>query len=222
MILGSKENIEINIREVYRYLGYKNELPSSEVAEKINRGIEDVYEASEFRSFKQRFPLSEGLDLLYIDDKVIRSRDLAKNLNGCDEVFLFGATIGVGTDRLIARASVNNMLSAAVYQAVGAALIEAYCDSINMEIDSMVREEGKSTRPRFSPGYGDFTLDYQEMIFELLNLTKHTGISMTESKLMIPSKSVTAIIGVKPGTDGCIKLTHDCTNCDLIDCQFRI
>ena len=203
MYLDKADNLELNKKEIYRYLGYSKIDAESIVEEKleemIDECIDDIRRVSELRSVCLRFPLctDEDGETLYIGDAEIKSKDLSKNLKGCSEVFIFGATIGIGTDRLIAKAKITNMTKAAVYQAVGAEFIEAYCNIINRNVKEKVALEGKVTAPRFSPGYGDFNINYQEKIFEMLNLTKHAGISLTDNMIMVPSKSVTAVIGVK-------------------------
>jgi hypothetical protein len=55
--------------------------------------------------------------LLQIAGMTIRSTSLSVNLQGCDSVYLMAATLGIGPDRLIARASVNRMSRAVIYQA---------------------------------------------------------------------------------------------------------
>ena len=107
-------------------------------------------------------------------------------------------TLGPGPDRLVRRASVGRMSRALIYQAAAAAMTEAWCDEINERIRSEAARDGLYTRPRFSPGYGDLPLSVQKQISGLLNMPKEIGVSLTESLLMTPSKSVTALIGVSP------------------------
>ncbi len=249
MLSKSSKDIKINNREVYRYLGYGKNTPGEDMIAIIDSCIQDVISHSELRSTKERFTLraAETEGEFYIGDLKIKSKALAKNLKGCKEVYLFGATIGVGIDRLIARAVVTDVTKAAIYQAIGAAYIEDYCDYINDEIDAIACKEGFVTRPRFSPGYGDLSLDYQSDIAGLLNLPKNVGISLSESKIMSPSKSVTAIIGLKDidelsidsmrkgnameKTLGETNMNDDANNsnhasekcrfCDKVNCQFR-
>ena len=57
--------------------------------------------------------------------------------------------------------------------------------------------KGMSLRPRFSPGYGDLPLTVQKEFMTLLDCAHLIGINLNESLLMSPSKSVTAIIGMK-------------------------
>ena len=140
-----------------------------------------------------------------------------------------GATIGVGIDRLIARAEITDIASAAIYQAIGAAYIEDYCDAINEEIKERAKEKGMITRPRFSPGYGDFGLEHQRELFSLMKLSKHVGIGLNESLVMSPSKSVTAIIGAKPeGAQDEARekqeqknQKHKCSECGMTTCPYR-
>ena len=230
MLSTTDKDIKINIKEVYRYLGYGNNLPEDNMVEIIDSCIEDVVKNSELRAAWDRFPLkgTESRGEFFIGDLKVASKDLGKNLTDCHEVFLMGATIGIGVDRLIARAMVSDVSKAAIYQAIGAAYIEDYCDYINAEIRAIACNENCKTQPRYSPGYGDLSLDYQKDIARLLNLSKNVGISLSESKIMSPSKSVTAIIGVKEmseevdsfaGDEG--TETRKCQFCQKTDCQYR-
>lgn len=259
MLSVTSEQVEIDIKEVYRYLGYGSAEPEGHIAETIRDCVREVEAVSELRSFCRDFPLSgkgnagadgsseANADMVTIGSVHIESAALARHLDSCVKVYVFGATIGIGLDRLIARASISDMTKATIYQAVGAAYIEAYCDVINDELDGIARAEGKGTRIRFSPGYGDFDIEYQADLFKLLDLTKHTGISLTEGMLMTPSKSVTAIVGVTCEGATCVGVTcggadddeqyedsqepdpaekkesprHNCEHCDLVDCRFR-
>ena len=187
--------------------------------------IRDVIEDSELRYMAGRFPVTHS-DVdggLSIGNARTTSHDLAVNLRDCTEAYLLGATVGVGVDRLIARATVTDVTKAAIYQAAGAAYIEAFCDRINDEIKAIACKEELETRPRFSPGYGDLPLEFQKDIFRLLDLSKNVGISLTESRTMSPGKSVTAIIGLKQGSSS--KNGREpgkkCGSCNMADCHFR-
>ena len=230
MLSITNKDIKINTREVYRYLGYGKNLPQEDMIKIIDSCIQDVIESSDLRYITERLPLrtSQQEGEFFIGDLKIISKDLARNLKNCHEVYLMGATIGVGVDRLIARAAVADLSKAAIYQAVGAAYIEDYCDYINAEIDAIACKENLETRPRFSPGYGDLSLDYQKDIAGILNLPKNVGISLSESKIMSPSKSVTAIIGLRERDDSKSENLKNnsvpkskCRFCDKVDCRFR-
>jgi hypothetical protein len=129
----------------------------------------------------------------------VNSKNLAKNLLGVKRAILFGATVGVEIDRLIAKYSRLSPSKALFIQALGAERIEALCDRFEEDIKKELASEGKTSRMRFSPGYGDLPLSLQKEIFAFLRPEK-IGISLGEGLLMTPTKSVTAIIGIKDGT----------------------
>ena len=81
-------------------------------------------------------------------------------------------------------------------QAIGAERIEALCDSLCEELKSSLKTEGKTSKPRFSPGYGDLPLSFQKDVFRVLEPEKRIGLTLNASLLMSPTKSVTAIIGI--------------------------
>ncbi|MBQ9334459.1 MAG: Vitamin B12 dependent methionine synthase activation subunit [Lachnospiraceae bacterium] len=126
-----------------------------------------------------------------------RSRNLAHNLEGCTAGVMFAATIGVGIDRLITRYNHSSPSKALILQALGAERVEALCDLFNAQIEEEAVAKGMSLRPRFSPGYGDLPLTVQKDFMTLLDCAHLIGINLNESLLMSPSKSVTAIIGMK-------------------------
>ena len=225
MLPKTDKDIGIDRREVYRYLGYGRNTPDAGTAGMIDACIRDVIVNAELRYVAGRFPVvkSEVEGGLRIGDAEVTSGDLARNLKDCKEAYLMGVTIGIGVDRLIARATVTDVTKAAIYQAAGAAYIEAFCDYVNEEIKAIACREDMETRPRYSPGYGDLPLDYQKDIFRLLDLSKNVGISLTESRTMSPSKSVTAIIGLrrKGAPEERRASTTKCESCEQTDCRFR-
>ena len=105
------------------------------------------------------------------------------------------------------------MSRAMALQAAAAAMIEAWCDAVNARLAEEVRGEGLRLRARFSPGYGDFPLAAQPGLFRLLGVQKRIGITLTDSLLMIPTKSVTAVIGIsgtaQAGPAGCAACGRD-------------
>ena len=111
------------------------------------------------------------------------------------------------------------MSRAVVMQAAAAAMLEDYCDRINEEIRENYEKQGYYLRPRFSPGYGDFPLDCQPALLAGLDAGKRIGITLTDSLLMAPSKSVTAVMGVASVRSDCI--IEGCESCGRADCRYR-
>ena len=143
----------------------------------------------------------------------------ASNLQGCSEVILFAATIGEGADLLARKYGRINVAKAVVMQAAAAAMIEAFCDEENEKLRTEAAEKDLYLRPRFSPGYGDFSLNHQRDFARVLEMQKTVGITLTESLLMLPSKSVTAVIGVSKQDARCV--LSGCESCRNAGCAFR-
>lgn len=214
-----------DINEVIRYLGYRGAVPDDSVRAEITECIEDLLKEVTPRFVYERFPLSvktepDAAPLLCLGDLEIRSRDLAKNLEGCRGVYIMAVTLGPGPDRLIRRASVGQMSRAVILQAAAAAMTETWCDQVNERIRQEAERDGLCTRPRYSPGYGDLPLELQKDISRILNMPKEIGVSLTKTLLMTPSKSVTALIGVsdRPGESG----GRGCGSCKAsAKCPYR-
>ena len=189
-----------DLREITRYLGYYGVTPDESMMWEIDQCINELEKVITPRFVYDRFGLLQKEEgdgsVLSFGGIETGSRDLARNLKGCTGVYIMAVTLGPGPDRLVRRASVGKMSRAIIFQAAAAAMTEAWCDEINERIRTEAAKEGFCTRPRFSPGYGDLPLSMQKQISMILNMPKEIGVSLTESYLMIPSKSVTALIGV--------------------------
>ena len=202
-------DIEISKKEVYRYLGMTGAGPDPEETDpqfdrEVDECIRVIREAAVPRCSIRRFPIrfpggdedGPAKDVLFIGPLRVESHTLARHLRGCSEAVIFAATIGIEVDRLIRRAQVSMMARAMILQAAGAAAVEAYCDRIEEDVVREAQERGFGTRTRYSPGYGDFPIEHQPKILSLLDASRKTGITLTDGYLMIPSKSVTAVIGI--------------------------
>ena len=205
--------VTIPVKEVRRYWGYYGPVTDPDADTLIAEAIARYEKESEPRSVQRTFPVSVDGDVIRIGEDVLESKALARNLKGCSEAVLFAATIGPACDRLVKRAEIRSSALAACYQAAGAAAVEAYCDELNDKITEEAKARGLFTRPRFSPGYGDLGIGNQKIWFRLLDITKNTGISLTDSYLMVPTKSVTAIIGLSDKDLPCIR--QGCESCNL-------
>ena len=166
-----------------------------------------------------RLPIIFEADTLDLTFTKTNSKGLRKNLEGCESIILFAATIGLGMDRLIAKYSRLSPAKALFFQAIGAERIESLCDLFCEEWKVRMQAEGKFLRPRFSPGYGDLPLTMQTDIFRVLDCPRKIGLTLNQSLLMTPSKSVTAIMGI--GQKEMIYKQEKCSACQKTDCVFR-
>jgi len=123
------------------------------------------------------------------------SKALSTRLAGCREVYLVCGTIGAAFDAFQRRVSVKSGADALIVQAIGAAAVEKVMDSIEDSIRAELAQ-GETLVTRYSPGYADFPLSEQRTLLGLLDAPRRAGVSLTDDMLMVPSKSVSAVIGV--------------------------
>lgn len=211
---------EKRVREAVRYLGFGKNEADERTLELIQQSFKDLEQEAGPKSICQIFDLNHTDDgRLVIGQMEIRSKSLSRNLKGCRQVVLFGATLGAGVDRLMRRISLTDMARAVILQSCAAAMLEEYCDECQKKIAAELEEEHLYLRPRFSPGYGDFDIHHQEDILRMLEAHKKIGLSMTESYMLTPTKSVTALIGFAEKETGCPK--SGCEACGKKDCIYR-
>lgn len=178
-----------NRKEILRYAGVKSELLQ------INEIVEECIKEAEGRLLYNvcytEFDISHTDRYIDLGFMKTESTALKKNLEGCTQIIVFAATVGIELDRLIVKYSRISPVKALIFQAIGAERIEALCDAFSKDVTA-----GKNAKPRFSAGYGDFPLEAQKDIFAVLDPHRKIGLTLNNSLLMSPSKSVTAIIGI--------------------------
>ena len=207
-------------KEAVRYLGYGRNAADEKTLALIEDAFAKLERTISPKSVWRIFNLEqteEGKNI--IGNMEIESNSLSRNLKGCVKAVLFGATLGAGTDRLIARVSLSDMAEAVVLQSCAAVLLEEYCDERQLAIGVELEREGLYLRPRFSPGYGDFDITYQQPLMRMLDCAKTIGLTMTDSFMMTPTKSVTALIGASPVKERCP--VAGCEACGKADCEYR-
>lgn len=219
----------INRKEIYRYMGYRGQEPDEQIKRMTEIVLEELLSVIRPRNVYRIYNCDVQKDKIYLwdmdkiqldrKDIILQSKNLADNLKACSQCVIMAATLGIEAEQLLQRYELISMTKATIVQACGAACIESYCNQLQEEIYKRVQENEMYLRPRFSPGYGDLSLETQKIIFEKLECTKRLGLTLLESLLMYPSKSVTALIGVTKDKQSChIK---KCKQCKNTECEFR-
>ena len=188
----------VNRKEIAQYLGIRGGEPDAVTAALIEDCLSELNEKITPKHVFQIHPLTLAADKAGIDFTCFQtnSKNLYRNLEGCDEVLLFAATIGQGADFIIRRYEKTKMSLAAVCQAAAAAMIEAYCNALNDAWKREYEAKGRFLKPRFSCGYGDFALEHHRDFVRVLEMEKRIGVHLNDALLMVPTKSVTAVIGI--------------------------
>lgn len=207
----------LNRKEILRYLGAGP--GDGSLNKMIDRAESSVLQAARPRWTYRRFEInadSTGVTLSHIRWE---SRDLGAHLSGCDEAFLFACTLGPEIDSLIKRSTITDLAMAPLLQACAAECVEFFADQAQKEMEEYVASRKAYLRPRYSPGYGDFSLSCQQLVFDLLDLPRKIGLTLTDDFLMIPLKSITAVIGISSDPTQCH--VGRCMTCASQNCPFR-
>ena len=187
---------EYNRAEMLRYAGVRGNAP-----EELEKLLDDcICELDGWLSYRvcfSEFPVNIKDGFADLGFLKTQSALVTRLLAGCEKVVLFAATVGLEADRLIARYGAASPSRALMIQAIAAERIESLCDAFCNEVAAEAEAAGYRARPRFSPGYGDLKIEVQRDIFAVLNCPKNIGVSLNDSLIMSPSKSVTAFVGLK-------------------------
>ena len=182
------KDLKLNINEAARRLNIEKYLTNG-VIEECDKVLREAIDCK-YCAVK--------VDVKYIEDAVniefinVQSRDLIKNLNGSQEAYVMAVTLGSGVDRLLNKLSVTSVTEHFITDALSSAYAETAADYVEKKIKG-----NNLCSRRFSPGYGDLPLSIQEKVLELINASRLLNINMNKSLLMTPTKSITAIMGIK-------------------------
>ena len=174
--------------EAVRYAGLPK---TAAVPDRLRAVFEELAPALTYKVCYAEYPILRDGDRLDLGFAVVQSADLMTNLADCDRVVLFAATVGLAPDRLAEKYRRLSPEKALYANAVGAERVEALCDAFCADLAAKY-----AVRPRFSPGYGDLPLALQTAVFHALDCPHKLGVTLTDSLLMTPTKSVTALVGI--------------------------
>ena len=206
----------LNMNEILKYLGFRGQELTEEIAAQIRRCTDEVLAAATPRLTYRHAPLEDGAVL----GVTFAGNDIPRMLEPCEEVVLFGATLGPGVERLMMRYEVVNAADSVIMDACASTAIENICNNFESDMRRTVEAEGRYLTDRFSPGYGDLPIAEQPKFFALLDMTRRIGVSLTPTTIMVPRKSVTAIMGIARTPQ--LHRPPDCEHCLMFrTCPFR-
>ncbi len=172
-----------------RYAGVRLVTPQTDLL--YTECLDELKDIFQYKVCYAEFPIVISSNEIDLGFTKINSKNLRQNLDGCDKIIIFVATVGAEIDRLINRYSRTAPAKALMLQAIGSERIESLCDLFCKETGFAL------CKPRFSPGYGDLDLNIQNDIFRVLDCKKRIGAALNDSLIISPSKSVSAIIGIQ-------------------------
>ena len=183
---------EININEILKYLGFRGQELTAEVEGQIRRCTDEVVSAAQPRLTYRQLPVVNGV----AEHLPLAGNDIPNMLKPCHEAVVFGTTLGAVVERLLMRSEVVSPADSVIMDACASTIVENICNNFESDMTEILRPKGLYLTDRFSPGYGDLPLDEQPKFFAVLDMTRQIGVSLTHTLIMVPRKSVTAIMGV--------------------------
>ncbi|PID57767.1 hypothetical protein CSB45_05950 [candidate division KSB3 bacterium] len=196
--------VEMPVKRIYSRMGFRK--LSTKLSEKDRTKIDAVL---------QEGLMTCSLSGVYVRKKIVQQDERGVTLEGCirweslrlakflanaEDVFLIGATAGQNIVDLRERyLAEENTYHAVILDAFASEMVESAVQWIHDYLARLLRKELKTvTTRRYSPGYGDFSLDNQLLFSEFLDLETTLGVRVSDRYLLLPEKSVTAVVGILP------------------------
>lgn len=208
--------------ELLRYLGYRGQPIEPPFEEMIKRCEDTAVECMTPREICQVFPivfLKNGVEVSGTS-LILTGNDIRRHLEGCDRCVLLAATIGSDIERILTLYAKTRLTEAMVLDAAATSLIETLCDAAEerFRAENGVRRCIMTTR--FSPGYGDLPITLQPVLLEILQTQKRIGLTCSVDTILMPRKSVTAVIGISRHT--VLRAQSGCGACNQREnCPYR-
>lgn len=185
-----------NITDALRYMGVPPEGHTEELIFTVSEAFRRLEGYITPRCVWGRFHIKNFDGGIEIEGAKIFSRNISRLTSRGNDCILLAATLGHETDRQITIAQNKNMLEGLALDACASVRIDSYIDDVMRGEISAGLREGERMTTRFSPGYGDLSMNVTEDIIAILSATKRIGLSVTRSLMMSPVKSVTAVAGL--------------------------
>jgi len=216
-------SIEIDKEQVCRYIGYED---GQNLSARISSLVDDYAEHAHglinpsYSYVIRDVEWARG-SIAFVEGSIIfKSRIIAKLLERCSQVAIFLVTIGKYLEETSFQlAKDGRVLQATVLDAIGSVAVEKVAGFVHAKIGEIVKTEGHVTSRRFSPGYCDWNIGQQQMLFYALT-GNAIGIRLTGECLMIPQKSISGVIGIGP-SNADVENYDPCKTCRKKDCPGR-
>lgn len=183
-------------REALHYMGWHGAALDDMLLRQMDEAESELIRVARARVITRKLGYDSAWNLLEFTAYMPGGNDIRRMLGDCHGVILMAATLGEGPDRLIRRRMIAGSGGGLVMDAVASAMIEAVCNETERKLSEQAAMDCLYLTDRFSPGYGDMPLTDGRSICEVLETGKRIGLSVSGSGIMLPQKSVTAIIGI--------------------------
>ncbi len=212
-------NLNINRAEALRYLrlpqGLDEHMLPADIIQQLDEAEQAVLQAAEPRFVWREFALEHTPGGISLGNTalVLPGSDIARLLNQSSTCLLLAATLGLACDELIRRTEPVDMSRALMLDAFASAAVENLCDQVQAQLANYYAAKQLYITDRFSPGYGNLPIGLQKPLCAALNAQRRIGLTVSNSGILLPRKSVTAVMGLSPTpTD---HRQHNCSTCNM-------
>ena len=219
--ISNKSGIEIDRQRVLRTIGYSaSRKPSARIASLIDVHIANA-QGLVVPSYSYVIKNIEGVrrSCVFVEGSIVfRSQVIARMMEQCRMIAIFLVTIGSQLEeKVYSMAEEGLVLEASVLDAIGSSAAEKLAELVHDKVGEIAHSQGLCTSQRFSPGYCDWSLREQRMLFRAMDGSS-TGVRLTKECLMLPRKSISGVIGIGP----CDMASYNpCKTCKKRDCLGR-
>mgnify|MGYP005796624267 FL=1 len=211
---------KINTEEALRYMGYNENIDIENIKPILTSCEDELLNAANIRYCYKLFDIEHHTDSIIVSGTNLKltGKSITNHLDGCNKAVLMACTLSDKVDKLISRYNITDMTTALITDSMASAMIEQVCNEVEIIIKNQLKIENMTWR--FSPGYGDLPIDIQKNFIQVINANKQIGLTVTENNILIPRKSVTAIIGISDSP--LPQKKRGCLICNMNKtCQFR-
>ncbi len=206
--------------EVLQYLGYQGQAVDDQLHYTIEQCWQDTADLAQVRYIVKQFDLCRRQNELLLKPGavVLTGESIKKHLAESHSCYVLAVTLGSKIEQQLAYYQLTDLTRAGILDAYASVYIEQICDQLTEQIRLRAAQNNLQITDRFSPGYGDFPLTLQTAIIKLLRADVDIGLTVNQHHLLLPRKSITAVIGLQQ--DSSPKVTK-CERCDVIECRFK-
>lgn len=214
--------LDIDTEEVYRYLGYKGNTPEETTLQAIDEVTEILRSSKGYKMEYKIFDITQTVEGVLLEGTtlILTGKNITKMLSESKRCILMAVTLGQEAENISRLMQVKDLSKGVILDACASSMVEDLCNQLEANIKIDIDKEGLFLTDRFSPGYGDLPITIQPTICKVLNTAKTMGLNVTSSGIMIPRKSITAIIGIADKPQA--MRIKGCAYCSLVkECEYR-
>lgn len=216
-----ENKIVLDKGEVLRYLGYSGQRIEKELDQEIDNCIDEALKLFTPRWTYREFKILRvnGEIILEGTNLKLEGNDIRKLLWNSNKCVLMAVTLGNDIEKRIKLYTRTNLTKSVIMDACATAGVEKLCDNVEEEIIRDILKKEENLTFRYSPGYGDLSLNIQKDFISILDCKRKIGLGLSSYMILVPRKSVTAILGITKFKE---KLKKSCINCSNYEtCIYR-